>query len=250
MKNSKIGWTDHTWNPVTGCTQVSPGCDHCYALAIAEQYRGTPAFPNGFDVQLRQHRLLEPYKWKTPSRIFVNSMSDLFHKEIPDSYLIQIWGIMEGADWHTFQVLTKRPHRMAQKIKDLGLPTLPNLWLGVSVENQMYAENRIPSLLSIPGDFVRWISAEPLLGPLNLIPWLLDLRWVVDGGESGPGRRPAEVAWFRSIKDQCLGSRVPYLHKQGNANRPGEDRVLDGRTWDEYPRTTYERSREEQGVLL
>ena len=225
MKNSKIGWTDHTWNPVTGCTKVSPGCDHCYAETIAEQYRGTPAFPNGFDVQLRQHKILDPYKWKTPSRIFVNSMSDLFHKEIPDQYLSSIWATMEGADWHTYQVLTKRPHRMAQKIKELGLPTKPHIWLGVSVENQTFAENRIPALLAIESS-MPWVSCEPLLGPINFRRWLCrmagipSLEWIVTGGESGLHRRPANLDWFRGIRDQCLDSEVSYYHKQGNHFQP------------------------------
>ena len=234
MKNSAIEWTTHTWNPVSGCTQVSPGCDNCYALAIAEPKRGTKAFPQGFDLTLRPHKLRDPLKWKEPARIFVNSMSDLFHRDIPRDYLAQVWDTMLAADHHVYQVLTKRPHRAAQLIREMGLPVPAHVWIGASVENQVFADNRIPALLDIPAP-VRWLSCEPLLGPLDLTPFLDGLRWVVDGGESGRGRRPADPDWFRMIRDDCLASGVPYLHKQGNHLYPGRDRELDGRTWDQYP---------------
>ena len=168
MKDSKIGWTTHSWNPVTGCSKVSPGCDNCYAEVIAERFRGGSAYPVGFDVDLRPHKLRDPIKWRKPARIFVNSMSDMFHREIPDHYLQQIWGVMVEADWHVFQVLTKRPHRMIQKIQDLCLPMAPNIWLGVSVETQEFADNRIPELLKVERPSLRFISVEPLLGDVDL----------------------------------------------------------------------------------
>ena len=238
-ENSKIGWTNHTWNPVSGCTQVSPGCDNCYALTLAERYRGTKAFPNGFDVTLRPHKLGEPLRYREPSLVFVNSMSDLFHRDIPDEYLLCIWNIMLAVPQHTFQILTKRPHRAAHLIRRFELSLPSHIWLGVSVENQTFADNRIPALLSIPAA-IRWVSCEPLLGPVDLSSYLDCLDWVVDGGESGSGRRPADPEWFRGIRDACLDAGVSYFHKQGNAHRPGGDRVLDGRTWDEMPVSTQE----------
>ena len=195
------------------------------------------AFPNGFDVTLRPHKLRDPVKWKVPAKIFVNSMSDLFHLEIPDDYLRQIWDTMLVADWHVYQVLTKRAHRMAHKIEALRLPTPAHIWLGVSAENQEMADSRIPALLSI-GSPMPWVSAEPLLGPVDFRPYLGDggLRWIVSGGESGPGYRPAEGDWFRDIRDACGAVEgVEFYHKQGSAFRPGQDRILDGRTHDDYP---------------
>ena len=176
-KDSKISWTDHSWNPTTGCDEVSPGCDHCYARTIAESPRFKAGFPNGFALTLRPNRLKEPAKWKEPALVFVNSMSDLFHKDIPDDYLRQVWNVMLAVDHHSYQVLTKRAHRMAYKIKTLGLETPPHIWLGVSAENQRLADSRIPALLSIEGDCNRWISAEPLLGPLDLSAYLPRFMW-------------------------------------------------------------------------
>ncbi len=235
---SKIEWTDATWNPVTGCTKVSPGCDNCYAERIAEQRRGTKAFPIGFDLQLRPHKLREPSKWKEPRRVFVNSMSDLFHRGVPDAYLRQVWETMIEVDHHIYEVLTKRPHRMAHKVRELGLETAPHIWLGTSIESQRWADNRLPALVSIgcPGDAgVRFVSAEPLLGPLDLTPWLDSLVWVIPGGESGPGRRPMEYDWARGLRDQCQDAGTAFFYKQGNAYRSGSDRYLDGRIWDELP---------------
>ncbi len=236
MKHSKIEWTDATWNPVTGCSQVSRGCDNCYALQIADRKRGTRAFPVGFDVQLRPHKLLDPLRWKKPARIFVNSMSDLFHRAVPRGYLAQVWDTMVRADHHIYQVLTKRPHRASFLIGEMGLSVPEHIWIGTSVESQVFADNRIPALLSIHVP-VRWLSCEPLLGPLSLAPWLADegIQWVIDGGESGQGRRPADPNWFRGIRDDCHAAGVPYLHKQSNHHLPGRDRELDGRTWDQYP---------------
>ena len=248
MKGSNIAWTDHTWNPVTGCSEVSPGCDNCYAKVIAERFRGQPAFPVGFDVQLRPHKLSQPSTWRAPSRIFVNSMSDLFHREIPDSYLVDVWAAMLAAPQHTYQILTKRAHRMEHKVRTLGLTLRPNIWLGVSVENQHMADSRIPPLLNIfwpQGVSKRFISAEPLLGPISLWWWQPTngrayglhppISWCIVGGESGRGRRPMDLDWALSLRDQCQEAGAAFFYKQGNDDKPGQDRVLDGRTWDEYP---------------
>ncbi len=234
MRDSKIQWTTHTWNVATGCTQISPGCDNCYAEAIAEPKRSSPAFPQGFDVT-RPHKLKDPIKWTAPARIFVNSMSDLFHRDIPRDFLAQIWETMLTADQHVYQVLTKRPHRAANLIKEMQLPLPPHLWIGTSVENQRFGNNRIPALLAIPAA-VRWLSCEPLLGPLDLTRHLANgINRVIDGGESGSGRRPADPDWFRAIRDDCVAAGAPYFHKQGNHHFPGRDRELDGSTWNQYP---------------
>ena len=239
-ENTNISWATHTWNPVTGCTQVSPGCDNCYALTLAEQKRGTPAFPVGFDLMLRPHKINDPAKWKDPSLVFVNSMSDLFHVDVPDEYICQVWETMVRVDWHIYQLLTKRPHRMGVKIAKLGLALPPHIWLGTSVESQKWAENRIPVLDMIPAE-IKWLSCEPLLGPLDLrlvegaVKGMGGIAWVVTGGESGPNRRPADPRWFWSLRDQCVEAGVAFFHKQGNHLRPGKDRILQGRTWDEYP---------------
>jgi protein gp37 len=255
---TSIEWTESTWNPVTGCTQVSPGCDHCYAKTIAERFRGGPAYPKGFDVTLRPHKLDQPLRWRRPRRIFVNSMSDLFHDDVPDDYIARVWGVMALAPRHTFQVLTKRHSRMRSllsdhefgnwmdhEIADLGGGVdafrydwpLPNVWLGVSTENQQWANIRIPALLDTPAA-VRWISAEPLLGPIDLHTdpieagspfWGSQLDWVVVGGESGHGARPMHPDWARSLRDQCTAAGVPFLFKQWGEWRiaiPGQD------TWD------------------
>ena len=233
MKNSKISWTNHSWNPVTGCTQVSPGCDLCYAKTLTEKYGRV--FEN---VEVKPHKLNEPKKWKEPSFIFVNSMSDLFHRDIPSDYLCEIWQVMLDTPRHIYQVLTKRPHRMTMSIEKLGLELAPHIWLGVSVENQKFAENRIPEMLKL-GHAVPWISAEPLLGPLDLSPWINDLQWVVTGGESGAGRRPMDYNWVRDIRDICIDTGTPLWYKQGNHFRPDNDNVLDGRMWTDYPEMAY-----------
>ena len=234
MNKTKIQWTDKTWNPVTGCTQISPGCDNCYALQLAERFRGSPAFPQGFDLQLRPKKLDAPIRLKVASKIFVNSMSDLFHRDVPDEYISRVWDTMMQADHHIYQVLTKRTHRMAHKIKSLGLPTPEHIWLGTSVENQELATSRLPALISIPAP-VRFVSAEPLLGPVSLVEWLDDLQWVIVGGESGPNRRPMNYDWARSLRDQCAMRHVPFFYKQGNASRPGQDEALDGQVYHEFP---------------
>ena len=234
-KDSAIGWTEHSWNPVTGCTKVSRGCDNCYAEAVANRFRGK-SFPNGFDLTLHPERLQQPMKWRKPARIFVNSMSDLFHRDIPDDFLVEIWAVMSKASWHEFQVLTKRPHRMAKKIADLGLPLMPHIWLGVSAEDQtMYDSRIVPLVETTAGRCVAFISAEPLLGPIDLRLYQNPLDWVIVGGESGTKRRPMDYDWARDIRDQCADAGVPFFYKQGNALYPGRDRLLDFRTHDRYP---------------
>jgi protein gp37 len=249
-----IEWTDATWNPVTGCTKVSPGCDHCYADTFAERWRGTPGhyYENGFDVELRPDKLELPLRWTKPRRIFVNSMSDLFHDAIPEDYICQVFGVMARSRRHTFQILTKRHGRMRSLLKSgafwagvshhagrylVTAPPLPNVWLGVSAEDQQRADLRIPALLDTPAA-VRWVSAEPLLGPIDLDncsgyqavtdepdPTLTYLDWVVVGGESGHGARPMHPQWARSLRDQCQQAGVPFLFKQRGEwswNEPGQ----------------------------
>lgn len=237
MDNTEIEWTDATWNPVTGCTKVSPGCDNCYAEALTARFPGR--FPNGFDVTLKPHRMNEPAHWQRPRRVFVNSMSDLFHRDIPIPFLSDIWAVMLRESRHTFQVLTKRPHRAMQLMTTYAdlFPPAKNIWLGTSVENQRFADNRIPALLDAPrtpGD-VRFLSCEPLLGEIDLTPWIDKLDWVIVGGESGRGRRPMLYQDARAIRDVCTAEGVAFFYKQGNGRGPGQDRTLDGRTWDEFP---------------
>jgi protein gp37 len=274
---SSIEWTDATWNPITGCTKVSPGCDHCYAERIVERFKGKGAFAT---VVRSEDKLYAPLKWRTPRRVFVNSMSDLFHDDVPLSFIHRVWSVMARAPQHTFQILTKRHGRMRSIVgadslrptveaivnDDLTWP-LPNVWLGVSVEDQKWADIRIPALLDTPAA-VRWISAEPLLGPIDLSRTdkdaLVDggLDWVVVGGESGPGARPMLREWATSLRQQCEAANVPFLFKQWGAWAPSPNgypvsvvdteghewqarmfrgpkaatgRTLDGQTWDQYP---------------
>ncbi|MFB7867423.1 DUF5131 family protein [Streptomyces sp. NPDC056069] len=277
-----IEWTDRTWNPVTGCTQISAGCDNCYAKTIAERFRGRAAFPHGFDVQIRDQKVNAPLTWRRPAKVFVNSMSDLFHQDVDQAWIANIVAVMAAARRHTFQLLTKRHARMRSLFTDPGFVDqvralargkgltdadwawpLPNLWLGVSVENQQWANIRIPALLDTPAA-VRWISAEPLLGPVDLHPWLkrpqvpacdrcappgpLDyhsdhlwgrctctchparpgLHWVVAGGESGHGARPAHPDWFRALRDQCTAADIPFLFKQWGEYAPTGYLVIGG----------------------
>lgn len=266
---SKIEWTDATWNIVTGCDKVSPGCAHCYAETFAERWRGTPGhhFQNGFDIILRPERLGLPLSWKKPRKVFVNSMSDLFHKDIPDEYIAKAFAVMALTPQHTYQVLTKRHGRMRALLTDRcscgsghtpgehfrsamawavskanpdrvpGLPDdaekrisqsawpLPGVWLGVSVEDQKRADLRVPALAQTPAT-VRFLSCEPLLGPVDVSDWLgtdIDepgIGWVIAGGESGPGARPMSPDWARSLRDQCAAAQVPYLFKQWGEYRP------------------------------
>lgn len=261
--NTGIEWTDATWNPVTGCTKVSAGCDHCYAETIAHRFAGTKAYPNGFGVTLRPERLDQPLRWRRPRRIFVNSMSDLFHDEIPDEYIARVFAVMALAGQHTFQLLTKRHGRMRslltspgfqsavfraindrpswERVDVAGTLPLPNVWVGVSVENQQWADIRIPALLDTPAA-VRFLSCEPLLGPVTIARYIdperacncsvpqmegagqhatrcrcltqPEIGWVIVGGESGRGARPMHADWARSLRDQCQDAGVPFLFKQ------------------------------------
>jgi protein gp37 len=230
---SAIEWTDATWNPITGCTQVSPGCDHCYALTFAERFRGVPGHPyeQGFDLRLWPERLELPFKWKKPRRIFVNSMSDLFHKDVPDAFIRRVFDTMVRADRHTYQILTKRPQRLARLGRSLPWP--PHVWIGVSVESNEYAW-RADYLRQVPAA-VRFISAEPLLGPVDELN-LEGLHWVITGGESGIGHRRCDPIWVRDVRDRCVADGIPFFHKQWGGRTPkAGGRMLDGRTWDELP---------------
>lgn len=232
--HSAIEWTDATWNPVTGCTQLSPGCDHCYALTFAERFRGVPGHPYepGFDLTLRPERLQIPLKWKTPRFIFVNSMSDLFHENIPDDYIRQVFDVMTQANWHVFQVLTKRPRRMARMASTLPWPD--HIWAGTSVELDRFTWRANSCLRDVPAA-VRFVSAEPLLGPLPSLQ-LDHLQWVITGGESGPGFRACDADWVRNLRDRCATEEVAFFHKQWGGRTPKTGgRELDGRNWDERP---------------
>jgi len=232
--NSAIEWTDATWNPVTGCTKVSPGCKHCYAerLALRLQAMGQIRYRNGFAVTLQPDQLALPLRWRRPRRIFVNSMSDLFHEVVPTDYIRQVFETMVLADWHIFQALTKRAERLAALAADLPWPA--NVWQGVSVENANYTW-RIDYLRAVPAS-VRFLSVEPLLGPIPQLQ-LEGIDWVIVGGESGAGRRLVDPGWVREIRDQCLAVRVPFFFKQWGGRTPkAGGRILDGQTWDEMPR--------------
>jgi len=237
---SSIEWTEATWNPVTGCSKVSPGCAHCYAEAFAERFRGVPGHPyeRGFDLQLRPGRLQQPLRWATPRLIFVNSMSDLFHEDVPGQFIEWVVGVMAKAHWHTFQILTKRSDRLAQLAPRLSWPD--NVWMGVSVENQRWA-HRVDDLRKVPAR-VRFLSCEPLLGPLSLD--LQGIHWVIVGGESGPHARPMKAEWVRDIRRQCEEAGVAFFFKQWGAfNEAGAKvgkgragRILAGRVWSAMPK--------------
>ena len=232
--HSGIEWTDATWNPVTGCTKISPGCKHCYAerLAIRLRAMGNPRYRDGFALTLHEDQLSLPLHWKRPKRIFVNSMSDLFHEAVPDDFIRRVFDVMLAAPQHVFQVLTKRSDRVAELAP--SLPWAPNVWQGVSVETSRYV-SRIHNLKSIPAT-VRFLSVEPLLGAIPDLP-LDRIDWVIVGGESGGGRRPVNPEWVRGIRDQCLTANVPFFFKQWGGRTPkAGGRLLDGRTWDEMPR--------------
>lgn len=238
---SAIEWTDATWNPVRGCTKVSPGCKHCYAETFAERWRGIPDHPygQGFDLRLVPEKLAEPLRWKRPRRIFVNSMSDLFQDGVPVDFITGVFETMNRADWHTYQVLTKRAARMYEVTRTLprDLVERANIWLGVSVEDQRYGLPRIDLLREVPAA-VRFLSIEPLLEDLGPID-LTGIHWVIVGGESGPGARPMREAWVRSIQAQCERQGVPFFFKQwGGVQKSKAGRELGDRTWDEFPRVT------------
>lgn len=235
---SNIEWTDATWNPVRGCTKISPGCKHCYAETFAERFRGVKGHPyeQGFDLRLVPQKLDEPLRWKRPKMVFVNSMSDLFHDQVPDGYIERVANVMAQANWHTFQVLTKRSERLKLLLnsKLRFFAELPHIWWGVSVENRKHGLPRIEHLRSAQAR-VRFLSVEPLLEDLGS----LDLRgisWVIVGGESGLGARPMHKEWVLSIRDKCRTESVPFFFKQwGGVRKARNGRMLEGRTYDEFP---------------
>lgn len=235
---TQIEWTDSTWNPVTGCTKITSGCDFCYAERFSERFRGVPGHPfeNGFDLTLRPERVTQPLSWKKPRRIFVNSMSDLFHKEVPKPFIDSVFDTMEQADWHTYQVLTKRSSLMARYLRNrYGDELAPrHIWLGVSVEDAKNAV-RIKHLQAAPAS-TRFVSFEPLLasvGPVDLS----GIHWAIVGGESGPRARPMQEDWAIEIRDLCREAKVAFFFKQWGGVRPKSGgRELQGREWNEYPR--------------
>lgn len=231
--NSTIEWTESTWNPLTGCTKISPGCKHCYAerMALRLQAMHQLNYINGFALTLHENALELPLKWKKPQTIFVNSMSDLFHQAVPVDFILRTFDVMRRAHWHNFQVLTKRSDRLLNLSP--MLPWRPNSWMGVSVETLRYAF-RIEHLCQTAA-IVKFLSLEPLLGPLPALN-LEGIDWVIVGGESGPGARPMDPAWVLEIRDQCLDARVPFFFKQwGGTRKKKTGRELEGRTWDEMP---------------
>ncbi len=237
-QNSTIEWTDATWNPVRGCTEISPGCMHCYARIFAERFRGVVGHPyeQGFDLRLVPDKLQTPLTWKKPKRIFVNSMSDLFHRDVPDEYIEKVAQTMAEAHWHTFQVLTKRSDRLASMLngKLARFRELNHIWWGTSVENKKHGLPRIDDLRRA-APAVAFLSVEPLLEDLGTIS-LAGIHWVIVGGESGHKARPMDYAWVASIRDQCVDQRVPFFFKQwGGTRKHLTGRELDGRTWDEFP---------------
>jgi len=233
VAKSSIEWTDATWNPVTGCTKISPGCKHCYAERMANRLKamGQKNYANGFDLTLQPHMLELPLKWRQPSQVFVNSVSDLFHQDVPASYIKSVFDVMRRAHWHEYQVLTKRSERLRALAPELSWE--PQIWMGVSVENGDYLY-RIDDLRHT-GAHIRFLSLEPLLGPLPKLN-LRGIHWVIVGGESGPGARPMHSEWVLQIRDQCLRAKVPFFFKQwGGPVKSRTGRILDGRTWDEMP---------------
>ncbi len=232
-QGSGIEWTESTWNPVTGCAKISPGCKHCYAERMAErlQAMGQQNYRNGFALTLQPHMLELPLRWKKPQTIFVNSMSDLFHDDVPLAYIIQLFDVMRRAYWHRFQILTKRSRRLAELSSKLDWSQ--NIWMGVSVESDKYCP-RIDDLRSTDA-LVKFLSLEPLLGPIANLN-LEGIDWVIVGGESGPKARPMDPAWVKDLRDQCRWASVPFFFKQwGGRNKKRTGRVLEGRTWDQMP---------------
>ena len=237
-EHSLIEWTDSTWNPVRGCTKISPGCAHCYAETFAERFRDVPGHPyeQGFDLKLIPGKLAEPFRWRKPSMVFVNSMSDLFHEDVPDAYIRAVCRVMARANWHTYQVLTKRSERLRDMLNGpLGFAARAgNIWWGVSVENRKHGLPRVEHLRAASAG-LRILSVEPLLedlGPFDLA----GIGWVIAGGESGPGARPMDPDWVRSVRDHCAGADVPFFFKQWGGTRKGKTgRTLDDRTHDAIP---------------
>jgi len=236
-QESQIEWTNLTWNPVTGCTKISAGCDNCYAERFAERFRGVPGHPyeEGFDLTLRPHRLEQPLTIRTPKMIFVNSMSDLFHKDVPFSYVDKVFDTMEQARWHTFQVLTKRSSRMRDYVnRRYGDGTAPlHIWLGTSVEDGS-KKSRIKHIRDMNAG-TRFLSIEPLIGPIGKVD-LTGIHWVIVGGESGPGFREMKAEWATEVRDQCIAQKIPFFFKQWGGFRPkAGGRELDGELWDGFP---------------
>ena len=235
--NSSIEWTDATWNPATGCTQISRGCERCYALRFSERFRGVKGHPfeQGFDLRLWPGRLHQPLEWKRPRRIFVNSMSDLFHKDIPKTFISEVFDTMEKADWHTYQILTKRSNLMRDFVNERygQAHCPPHIWLGVSVEDRM-SLSRVEHLRQARAE-VRFISVEPLLGPVGRMN-LEGINWVIVGGESGPRFRPMEAQWAREVRDQCVETGIALFFKQWGGRWPkAGGNLLDGKVWAQFP---------------
>ena len=230
---SKIEWTETTWNPVTGCTKISHGCKHCYAERMSKrlQAMGMTKYRNGFSVTVHESVLYEPLRWKKPRLVFVNSMSDLFHRAVPTEFILSVFDVMNQASQHTFQVLTKRPGRVSRLNRKLDWTD--NIWMGVSVESERWLDR--VELLTTTDARTKFLSLEPLLGPLPSLD-LNGIDWVIVGGESGPGARPMEPEWVREIRDNCVDNNVPFFFKQwGGVFKKRTGRILDGRTWDEMP---------------
>ena len=230
---SSIEWTESTWNPITGCTKISTGCANCYAerMAIRLKAMGQPNYINGFEVTMHDHVLDAPLHWKKPQTIFVNSMSDLFHENVPEYFILKIFNVMNNAHWHRFQVLTKRSDRLAAM--SYKLPWTQNIWMGVTVESAGY-KYRIDDLRHSDA-YIKFLSMEPLLGPVRDLD-LANIDWVIVGGESGPKARPIEIEWIREIRDRCETSNVPFFFKQwGGIRKKKKGRTLDGKIWDELP---------------
>ena len=232
-QNSSIEWTETTWNPVTGCQKISPGCKNCYAERMAKrlQAMGQPRYADGFKVTLQDDLIELPLSWKQPRIIFVNSMSDLFHQKVPDEFILRCFEVMNQASQHQFQILTKRPERVLEMAERLHWTA--NIWMGTSVENQYYV-HRARTLGQVKAA-IRFLSIEPLLGPINRLP-LSNIEWVIVGGESGPHARPMQKEWVLAIRDRCLKYNVPFFFKQwGGVQKSKTGRTLDGCTWDELP---------------
>ena len=244
--STTIEWTDTTWNPVTGCTKISAGCDNCYAARFSERFRGVPGHPfeTGFDLTIRPERVLQPLGWKKPRMIFVNSMSDLFHKEIPKAHIASVFDTMEQANWHIYQVLTKRSSLLQRFINERYKvrPAPAHIWLGVSVENEQ-ATSRIAHLQKANAT-TRFLSIEPLIAPVGRLN-LKGIDWVIVGGESGPRARPMDARWALDIRNQCVKAKIAFFFKQWGGRSPKSGgRLLEGREWSQFPMTLAESSRQ------
>jgi protein gp37 len=245
---SQIEWTDATWNPVTGCSKISPGCKFCYAERLANRLRamGQSNYRNGFEPTLQPHMLEHPLHWRKPRRVFVNSMSDLFHADVPAEYIHRVFEVMHRGNWHQYQLLTKRSERLLEL--DPTLNWQPHVWMGVSVENEDYLD-RVDHLRRTKAH-VKFLSIEPLLGPLRRLS-LRGIDWVIVGGESGPGARPPNSEWVREVRDRCLRAGVPFFFKQwGGVFKARTGRILDGRTWDQMPDHQCKSSDQSELVVL